>query len=220
MNIKEDDNYMSDNKIWYYKMKRGFWQDDKIVNMENLPMYGDKFIVTLLKLYDYSIQNGGVIKVTNYASEANYATQLAKICRVDTEIMELALSYFLKHGLMEIENNNESPSVVCQLPYVQNNTGSISEDAIRKREYRARLKNNDKPLLEATEIENQKNVYGAFNNIHIEENEYYKLKGIYENIDHVINRASIAKDANLHKGKADEELINEFIKEFGKLREN
>ncbi len=214
---------MRNKKIWYYKMKIGFWQDEKIVNMENVPMYGDKFIVTLLKLYDYSLQNKGLIKVENYASEANYATQLAKICRVDVETMELALSYYIQHGLLEVSYGEDNSSVVCHLPYVQNNTGSISEDALRKREYRARIaemEKKDGKLLttSSSEVNEDKKVYGVFSNISLSENLYYRLKGMYENIDSVLNRASIEKDNSEYMNSTDEELLKEYIIKYGKQR--
>lgn len=213
---------MGNKKIWYYKMKTGFWQNEKIVNMENVPMYGDKFIVTLLKLYDYSLQNKGLIKVENYASEANYATQLAKICRVDVETMELALSYYIQHELVEVSYEKDNSSVVCHLPYVQNNTGSISEDALRKREYRARIagnnSNDEKLLTSFSENEEDKKVYGIFSNISLSENLYYRLKGMYENIDSVINRASIEKDNSEYMNSTDEELLKEYIIKYGKKR--
>lgn len=204
---------MNSRRYWYYKMNKYFWDDIKIINMLNIPMYGEKMTIILLKLYSYSVEYGGVLNIENMISEHEYISRLADICRVDIKVMTLAVEYFKKEGFIEVLHSDKN-STYCEFPYVKSSTGSITEDGLRKREYRERLKMQEKKQLESGEV---KSGLGFYENIYIYDSEVARLKEEYLNADTIINFASLSKKDNGDKF-SDIQYINQAEKIHGKKK--
>ena len=75
---------MENKKYFYFRFVDSFFDEEVIFNMEQFPIYGDKLIVTLLKLYVYATKNHGYIRIEKTLPEATYVMKLAKLCRVDS----------------------------------------------------------------------------------------------------------------------------------------
>ena len=127
---------MENKRYWYFRFKESFFDEDTVLNMEAVPIIGDKLVVTLLKLYCHSLKNGGSIKVEKLLPEYSYIIQLAKICRVSSDFMSQAVAYYRAHDLMQVIDSEEESTTSCHFPYVKDNTGKSSLTADYKRERR------------------------------------------------------------------------------------
>lgn len=196
---------MENKKYFYFRFVDSFFDEEVIFNMEQFPIYGDKLIVTLLKLYVYATKNHGYIRIEKTLPEDTYVMKLAKLCRVDSQFMATACAYYQKNNLMEVFDNEDVQSIICSFPYVANNTGKSSKDADRKRKEREfehnevlTLERDDVKLLDELSLSKDKNTikFGEFKNVELTEQEYEQFCNIYENAEVIINRMSTYMYAN------------------------
>lgn len=180
---------------WYFRFKEGYFDNPKVLAMERVPIYGEKMSLTLLKLYDKAISTGGKITFEYMVSEDSYVSYLADMVRVDFKFMGAAMSYYLEHDFISLEEDENGKVIIC-LPYVEENTGKSSDKADRERRRVSRIKNSArKELVHEQENlpepkEEIKNVYGEFKNVKLSDEEYLKIKGRYVNADELIERLS------------------------------
>ena len=196
---------MENKKYFYFRFVDSFFDEEVIFNMEQFPVYGDKLIVTLLKLYVYATKNHGYIKIEKTLPENTYVMKLAKLCRVDSQFMATACAYYQKNNLMEVLDNDAVQSVICSFPYVKVNTGRSSKDADRKRKERE-LEHNEVLSLECgdAKLQNEQNLseakqtikFGEFKNVELTKQEYEQFCNTYENADVIIDRMSTYMYAN------------------------
>lgn len=189
---------MENKRYWYFRFKESFFDEDTVLNMEAVPIIGDKLVVTLLKLYCHSLKNGGSIKVEKLLPEYSYIIQLAKICRVSSDFMSQAVAYYRAHDLMQVIDSEEESTTSCHFPYVKDNTGKSSLTADYKRERRT-IRGEDRQLLpepERAAAKEDLKAYGAFSNVMLTENEYESFCREYRNAEHVLNNLSLYMEAN------------------------
>jgi len=117
----------SDNKRYYWlKLPKDFFESKRIKKLRRL---GDKYVIIYLKMQLLSLETVGIIKYTGL--EDSFAEELALDLDEDYEDVERVVSYSLMYGLLE-----EIETDVYRLPYVEDCTGSETQSARRKREYR------------------------------------------------------------------------------------
>ncbi len=120
-------------KYFYFRFKEDFFESPEIVAMEDLPVYGDQFIIILLKLYSFATSKGGFIEFENTHPKDDVSRLLAKKFRREQQVVALALSYFVKHGLIEIFEREDNSGSLIEVNYVLNNVGKSSIEADRVR---------------------------------------------------------------------------------------
>ena len=180
---------------WYFRFKEGYFDNPKVLAMERVPIYGEKMSLTLLKLYDKAISTGGKITFEYTVSEDSYVSYLADMVRVDFKFMGAAMSYYLEHDFISLEESGDG-KVIINLPYVEDNTGKSSDKADRERKRVASLKGGQKKEIEHTQEslpapgEDEKKVFGEFKNVRLTDVEYSKMKSRYLNAEELIERLS------------------------------
>ena len=170
---------MSNKKYYYLKLKEDFFdnEDIKIIeSMENGYLYSN----ILLKMYLKSLKNNGELIFKDFIPYD--VKMLSTITGHNIDVVEKSLKIFKSLGIIEILDNG----AIFMLD-VQNYIGSITDEGIRKAEYRERINQ-----MKLVEIENGTNV-GQCPDISLISN--------YNNIDY----NSIIKEAveylNLKTGK-------------------
>lgn len=198
---------MINGKYFYFRFKTDFFLSENIRGLKEIPVVGYKYIVIYLELCSLAIENGGILKIRTFG-EVYYTSQLAKHIGETVEDISIALSIFLKNGL--VEKYDEDEFVKLHIPYVMNNTGKGSKDADRKR-----LEYTNQKLLE-NNLENNnlqledKKVYGILKNIMLTEKDYEELDYYVGNkLDYLINEASLKKKRLKNIEVTDYELILE-----------
>ncbi len=188
----------SNNYYWYFRMKTGFFNTPEIQAMLDVPHYGDKLVLTLLRLYDYSTYNKGIIKIRKVDENDTYIRYLSEKLNLDYKFMSSAMKYYVENGFVEIAENNVE-NVLIGVPYVKENTGKSSNEADRIRKLRAGANN----LIEG-EIRGNLKSFGINNNVLLSSKEYKELKKDYKDIEQYINLYSV------NKKSLDCEIDNDF----------
>lgn len=123
---------MSDNKKYYYmRLKENFFNSEEIVLLESMPD-GYLYSNVLLKLYLISLKNDGRL-MFNEMIPYN-AQMIATLTRHQLGTVEKALDLFEQLGLIEVLTNG-----AIYMLNIQELIGKSSEEADRKREFRARI---------------------------------------------------------------------------------
>ena len=132
---------MENKKYYYLKLKEDFFdsEDIKIIeSMENGYMYSN----ILLKMYLKSLKNNGELIFKDFIP---YDTKmLATITGHNIDVVDKALKLFKNLGFIDILDNG-----AIYMLDVQTMIGKISDEGIRKKEYRERINE-----LKIKEIEN------------------------------------------------------------------
>lgn len=195
---------MSNRKYWYFRFCENCFSDEKIRNMEHIPIIGDSFIVIYFKLCALSIQNNGYIRVPEYQAQKYYLVDLAKTIGRDVDSLTNAVTYFIQNKLIEVYEADDSK--ILYIPFVENNIGKSSPEAdkqrIRDREKRGLLSpykelindENKHQALESNDCEKIKvNEYGKYSNVYLEKEEYESFISRYKNVNQIINFLSVDK---------------------------
>lgn len=199
---KAHNNGTNQTRYWYFRFVEYFFENPKIIAMEQEPG-GFEYLVILLKLYCKSLSTGGTLRVrANNMADLNV---IAKMVRHDIVIVERAIEYFIKNGIIDVvgETDNYNDRYLnMDMPYVKNMTGRSSAAADQKR--LKRQSNKETEEIEVHEKEKlpkpQKNrkAYGCFENVLISDEEFKELDTEYENAKVVINRLSIYKKQDIN----------------------
>lgn len=132
---------MSDNQKYYYlKLVDNFFDRDEMIMLESMPD-GYLYSNILLKLYLRSLKNTGKL-MFNDRIPYN-PTMLANITRHPVAVVEKAVDIFQQLGLVEILDNG-----AIYMLDIQDFIGKSSTGADRKRNYRRRIDEEKKQLLE------------------------------------------------------------------------
>ena len=132
---------MSDNQKYYYlKLVDNFFDRDEMIMLESMPD-GYLYSNILLKLYLRSLKNTGKL-MFNDRIPYN-PTMLANITRHPVAVVEKAVDIFQQLGLVEILDNG-----AIYMLDIQDFIGKSSTEADRKRNYRRRIDEEKKQLLE------------------------------------------------------------------------
>lgn len=132
---------MSDNQKYYYlKLVDNFFDRDEMIMLESMPD-GYLYSNILLKLYLRSLKNTGKL-MFNDRIPYN-PTMLANITRHPVAVVEKAVDIFEQLGLVEILDNG-----AIYMLDIQDFIGKSSTEADRKRNYRRRIDEEKKQLLE------------------------------------------------------------------------
>lgn len=124
---------MADNKKYYYlKLKENFYDSEEMILLQNMPdgyLYSD----ILMKLYLRSLKNEGKLMFKDVIPYT--PTVLAQVVRHQIGTVEKALQIFREIGLVEILDNG-----AIYMSDIQNFIGKSSTEGDRKRNYRAKIK--------------------------------------------------------------------------------
>lgn len=148
-------------KYYWIKLKESFFTDIRIKKLRKMAG-GDTFTIILQKIMLLSLNTNGVIIYQGI--ESTLAKELALVMDEDEDNILITLSYLSQTKIMiEEKDNNFSIPLILEL------TGSESDWAKKKREYRKRLKeDNVLPLSdkrrEEIELE-EKEKYSKLNEI-------------------------------------------------------
>lgn len=137
---------MSDNKKYYYlKLKDNFFNTDDLILLETM-QDGYLYSNILLKLYLSSIKNQGKLM---FKDTIPYNPQmLASITRHQVGTVEKALNIFKELGLVEVLDNG-----AIYMMEIQNFIGNSTTEADRIREYRSRIKSDEKVLINQSSVQ-------------------------------------------------------------------
>lgn len=201
---------MKDNiRYSYFRMKADFFDENEIFEMEQVPEVGNDLIITLLKIYCVAVRGKGVIKIPiNEQLRKPFEDKnqvvvdfLAKRCRVSFSMMAGCLTYYLQHGLITIEDDQEQNCRNISVQYVLNNTGTGSLDGDRKRLERQRTENKELKCLEYS---------GA--GIYLPDSQYNDLKDKYkEELESYLEKYSYYKKFNNIPDENDQAELIKFI---------
>lgn len=134
---------MSDNKKYYYlKLKDSFFESDSMIVLESMPD-GYKYSNILLKLYLRSLKNEGKLMFNDRIPYNS--TILAQVTRHSVGDVEKAISIFKDLDLIELLDNG-----AIFITDIQNFIGKSTTEADRKRDYRNKIEQEKKALLETT----------------------------------------------------------------------
>ncbi len=221
---KAHNNGTNQTRYWYFRFVEYFFENPKIIAMEQEPG-GFEYLVILLKLYCKSLSTGGTLRVrANNMADLNV---IAKMVRHDIVIVERAIEYFIKNGIIDVvgETDNYNDRYLnMDMPYVKNMTGRSSAAADQKR--LKRQSNKETEEIEVHEKEKlpkpQKNrkAYGCFENVLLSDEEFKELDTEYENAKVVINRLSIYKKQYNKTYANDYAAVLKFATTDGKKRVN
>ena len=103
-----------------FKVWSDFFDSKEIIKMENVPVYGAAYVVTLFKLYDKAISTGGVLSIESKLASDGYISYLAEECKTDIPFMDRAMSYYLQHGFAKIAEK-DADVIDIHFPYVEDN---------------------------------------------------------------------------------------------------
>lgn len=216
---------MSNRKYWYFRFCENCFSDEKIRNMEYIPMIGDTFIVIYFKLCALSIQNNGYIRVPEYQDQKYYLVDLAKTVGRDIDTLTNAVTYFINNKLIEVYDDKQGK--IIYIPFVENNIGKSSPEAdkqrIRDREkrglvspYKNLVNDENKYQLESSEFEEIKeDTYGEYENVYMEKEEYEYITSRYKNANQIINFLSVDKKYMGLKVNDDYTYLLDKLKEEG-----
>lgn len=102
-----------------FKVWNDFFDREEIMEMERVPIHGSAYVVMLFRLYDMSISTGGAINIKNEQMPDGYIGYLTNICKSDRQFMDRAMSHYLQHGLVRVDDNGKD--VKIHFPYVEEN---------------------------------------------------------------------------------------------------
>lgn len=123
---------MSEKGYYYLKLKENFFESDELKILESLEN-GYLYSNILLKLYLKALKNEGKLTFNEYIP---YDTKmLATITGHNIDVVEKAIKIFQNMHLIEILDNG-----TIYMLDMQKMIGSISNEGIRKAEYRERIK--------------------------------------------------------------------------------
>ncbi len=191
----------ANNKYWFFRMKTGFFNTPEIKAMLDVPHYGDKLVLTLLRLYDFSTYNRGFIKIRKVDEEDTYIRYLSEVLSLEYKFMAKAMKYYIENGFIEIYKDNID--TLLEIPYVKENTGKSSSEADRVR----KLRNDISALEGIVEVETRGSLksFGINSNVLLSSKEFKELKKKYRDISKYINLYSI--DKNCNKCEVDNDFI-------------
>ena len=181
---------INETKYWYFRVNDNFFDDMKIIQIEDLPG-GFEFLVILLKLYCLSVRERGMFRVLNKNGEPDYGS-LARKIRHSRSTLELAIQCFVSIGFLEIIICHEANETIFKTPQLTNMIGKSSKEADRKRLARAKKQFDELP--ENTDERKEKcDKYGVFNNVYLLKDEHRALDEKYKNANDLIDRVSVYK---------------------------
>lgn len=123
---------MAESKTYYYlKLKENFFDSDEIKLLESMDN-GYLYSNILLKMYLKSLKGQGMLIFKDYIPYN--AKMLSTIVNHNVDVVEKALQIFQQLGLIEILDNG----AIFMLD-IQQFIGSISNEGLRKAEYRKRI---------------------------------------------------------------------------------
>ena len=181
---------MADEKKFYWlKLDKDFFKNHKIKVVESLPN-GKDYILFYLKMLCESISHEGALRFSDTIPYNE--DMLSSITNTNVDVVRSAIKLFSELELMEIWDDGTYFMAECQKMI-----GSETNWAVKKREYRERLKqigqcpqdvqpmsdksieNRDK-ILDNRDNNNKKEIikekYGEFNNVSLSDEELEKLK--------------------------------------------
>ena len=131
---------MSEQRYYYIKLKENFFESDEMMILEAMPD-GYLYSNILIKLYLRSLKNEGKL-MFNDVIPYN-AQMIATITRHQIGTVERALGIFKELGLIDVLDNG-----AIYMLNIQNYIGTSSTEADRMRDYRNRVRNEKKALIE------------------------------------------------------------------------
>lgn len=129
--VEQKGNTMDNKKYYYLKLKEDFFESDSMILLENM-RDGYLYSNILLKLYLRSLKDDGRLMLNGTIP---YNSQmLASVTRHQVGTVEKALNVFQELGLIEVLDSG-----AIYMMDIQNFVGESSNEADRKRAYRARI---------------------------------------------------------------------------------
>ncbi len=186
----------ANSRYWYFRMKTGFFNTPEIQGMLDVPHYGDKLVLTLLRLYDYSTYNKGFIKIRKVDEEDTYIRYLSEALNLDFKFMAKAMKYYIEYGFIEIIENGVE-NTILEIPYIKDNTGRSSLESDRIRKIQAKNKEsklNGIPLIQE-KSRGTLHVFGINTNVYLSKKEIERLHEEYKDASLYINSYSVQKKA-------------------------
>ena len=135
--VGQKGNTMDNKKYYYLKLKEDFFESDSMILLENM-RDGYLYSNILLKLYLRSLKDDGRLML-NGAIPYN-SQMLASVTRHQVGTVEKALNVFQDLGLIEVLDSG-----AIYMMDIQNFVGESSNEADRKRAYRARIEKDKCP---------------------------------------------------------------------------
>ena len=225
---------MAEKGYYYLKLKENFFESDELKileSMENGYLYSN----ILLKLYLKALKNNGKLTFNEFIPYD--IKMLATITGHNVDIVEKAIKIFQGMHLIDILDNG----AIFMLD-MQKMIGSISNEGVRKAEYRERIKlekENGTKLgqspniisisnsISSSNISNkeEKHKYGEYKRIVLTDKQYENLCGEFgkDYIDFVINRLDeyVQSTDNKNKYKDFNLVIRKAIRDkWSILKEN
>ena len=139
---------MSDSKKYYYmKIKEDFFESEDIKILQSMPD-GYLFSDILMKIYLKSLKFDGKLMFKDHIPYN--ANMIATVTNHSVTIVEKALNIFKELGLIEVLDNG-----AIYMLDIQNFIGRSSTEADRKREYRNKIEEEKKLLLDKGQMSRQ-----------------------------------------------------------------
>jgi len=137
------------NVYYWLKLKHDFFDSKRIKKLRRLDG-GDTNIIIYLKMQLLALKNEGILTYTGL--EDTFAEEIALDINEDAENVQATINYLLRTGLM-----TTSDDIEFELPYVVDNTGSETQDAIRAKRWRESKKDTENQSLGTKALQMNKN---------------------------------------------------------------
>ena len=174
--VEQKGNTMDNKKYYYLKLKEDFFESDSMILLENM-RDGYLYSNILLKLYLRSLKDDGRLML-NGAIPYN-SQMLASVTRHQVGTVEKALNVFQDLGLIEVLDSG-----AIYMMDIQNFVGESSNEADRKRAYRARIEKDKCPDKNPTNDQTNLHQRIEYRDKSIEnrESESARAYGRYQNV--------------------------------------
>lgn len=230
---------MADKGYYYLKLRENFFDTDELKileNMENGYLYSN----ILLKLYLKALKNEGKLTFNEFIPYD--IKMLATITGHNVDVVEKAIKVFKAMGLIDILDNG-----TIYMLDMQKMIGSISNEGVRKAEYREKIRlekengthlgqcpniisisNSESSFLEDSnkkkekkkEVDEEKHKYGEYNKVLLTDTQYKKLVSDFgeENVKSLIRELDEYKKMKGYVCKEDNLAIRRWVVDSLKKR--
>lgn len=210
---------MAEKGYYYLKLKENFFESDELKILESLEN-GYLYSNILLKLYLKALKNEGKLTFNEYIP---YDTKmLATITGHNIDVVEKAIKIFQNMHLIEILDNG-----TIYMLDMQKMIGSISNEGIRKAEYRERIKLEKEngtnlgqsPYIISNSISNSNSIYNSNKEDEsVREEETKKQKHKYGEYKHILLTDEELEKLNTEFGEEETQKAITYLDEYIEMK--
>lgn len=210
---------MVEKGYYYLKLKENFFESDELKILESLEN-GYLYSNILLKLYLKALKNEGKLTFNEYIP---YDTKmLATITGHNIDVVEKAIKIFQNMHLIEILDNG-----TIYMLDMQKMIGSISNEGVRKAEYRERIKLEKEngtslgqsPYIISNSISNSNSIYNSNKEDEsVREEEIKKQKHKYGEYKHILLTDEELEKLNTEFGEEETQKAITYLDEYIEMK--